>query len=269
MGCRIGDNLRRCGDYHLRHVEKGERGLANLADRSIEAEPLAEAIAQCDAVILAVPDVRIGSVARQADPHLEPGTLVIGLDPAAAHAGVLPEREDLSYFVSHPCHPLLFGQDDSPRGDRDWFGGDPAAQSIVNALYQGPEEHYALGESIAKRMYAPVLRSHRITVEQMALLEPGVVETLMATCITVMKEGMDLAIARGVPEAAARDFCLGHIRTELAIIFGFAEFPFSDGAKLAIEEAKPRIFGPDWQQVLEKESIKQSVRRITGGLSET
>ena len=40
---------------------------------------------------------------------------------------------------------------------------------------QGPEEDYARGEAIARAMYAPVMRSHRVTVEQMAILEPALV----------------------------------------------------------------------------------------------
>jgi D-apionate oxidoisomerase len=76
----------------------------------------------------------------------------------------------------------------------------------------------------------------------MAILEPAVVESTMATCIAAMREAMDRAVALGVPEQAARDFCLGHIRTLTAVTFGFAGFPISDGAMKAIEQNRPRIF---------------------------
>ena len=63
---------------------------------------------------------------------------------------------------------------------------------------------------------------------------------------------------------------MGHIRIELAIIFGYAGFPFSDGAKLAIEKAKERIFLPDWKEnIFDLENIKHSVREITDSLSHT
>ena len=91
-------------------------------------------------------------------------------------------------------------------------------------------------------MFAPILRRHRVTIEQMAILEPAVVESTFAGCITVLREAMETAISMGVPKQAAWDFCLGHIRTELAIIFGFAGFPLSDGAMKAIEQNRPRIF---------------------------
>jgi D-apionate oxidoisomerase len=56
---------------------------------------------------------------------------------------------------------------------KDHFGGIAAKQSIVCALMSGAEEDYRRGEELAKVFYGPVLRSHRITVEQMGLLEPA------------------------------------------------------------------------------------------------
>jgi hypothetical protein len=187
----------------------------------------------------------------------------MGLDPAAGYAGVLPKRDDITYFITHPCHPPLFHDETDPEAMVDWFGGIKARQHIVCALHQGPEEDYAKGEAIARAIYAPVMRSHRLTTEQMAILEPALVETLAATCISIIREGLDEVVSMGVPEEAASDFLYGHIRIELAILFGFAGFPFSDGAKLAIEEAKSQIFQPDWKQVLSLENLQQSVKNIT------
>ena len=75
---------------------------------------------------------------------------------------------------------------------------------------------------------------------------------------------MDEAIARGVPPEAARDFLLGHIFCELGILFDKAGFPFSDGAKKAIAEAKKDIFQPDWKKVFDPEALRRSVAKITG-----
>lgn len=85
---------------------------------------------------------------------------------------------------------------------------------------QGPEEAYALGEEIAKVIWAPVMRSHRVTVEQLAILEPGLSETVAASLLVVMKQAMDETVRRGVPEEAARDFLLGHMNVLGAVIFG-------------------------------------------------
>jgi hypothetical protein len=57
------------------------------------------------------------------------------------------------------------------------------------------------------------------------------------------------------------------LRTEIGIVFGYAGFPFSDGAKLAIKQAYDKIFKPDWKtQIFTREALKQSVAQITGSL---
>jgi hypothetical protein len=64
-------------------------------------------------------------------------------------------------------------------------------------------------------MYAPVSQAFKITMEQMALLEPALVETLSSSCLDLVREGMEEIISRGVPAEAARAFLLGHINTSL------------------------------------------------------
>jgi D-apionate oxidoisomerase len=265
MGCRIADNMRDLPEYQMLYIEVSEQGVANLAQRNLTTTPQAEALAAADAVILALPDRLIGKITEQIIPTLKAGTMVIGLDPAAAYAEVMPIRDDLTYFVSHPCHPPLFNDEVTEEGRTDWFGGIHAKQHIVCALHRGPETDYARCEAIAKAMYAPVMNSYRITVEQMAILEPALVETFSATLVTAIKEALDLAVGMGVPEEAARAFLFGHIRIELAIIFGFAGFPFSDGAKLAIQQAYDKIFKDDWKErIMNLDALKESVKSITG-----
>jgi len=90
------------------------------------------------------------------------------------------------------------------------------------------------------------------------------VETTTASLIYACKEALDEGIRMGVPEEAARDFVMGHIRTELGIIFGYAGFPFSDGAIHAIKSAQERIFQKDWKaNIFNKEAIRRSVADIT------
>ncbi len=128
---------------------------------------------------------------------------------------------------------------------------------------QGPEEHYALGEEVAKVIWAPVMRSHRVTVEQMALLEPGLSETVCASLLVVMREAMDECVARGVPKEAARDFLLGHMNVLGAVIFEETPGVFSDACNKAIEFGKPVLMRDDWKKVFEPEEIADSIRRIT------
>ncbi len=214
-------------------------------------------------VILAVPDTLIGKLAAEISPKLKAGTMVITLDAAAPFAGHLPDRKDLTYFVTHPCHPSIFSADAHKAGAPDYFGSAAAPQAIVSSLMQGPDSAFALGEAIAKYIYAPVLRSHRVTVEQMALLEPGLSETVCATLLDTMREAMDEVVARGVPAECARDFLLGHMTILSAVIFKQIPGQFSDACNKAIVNGKPRLLRDDWLKVFDREEIAESIRRIT------
>jgi D-apionate oxidoisomerase len=265
MGCRITDNIKDKTEYEVYYVEVSDERQENLARRGLTTTGQDEALAAADVVILALPDKLIGSITQEIVPKLKSGAMLISLDPAAAYAGVIPIRDDLTYFVAHPCHPPLFNDEVTEEARTDWFGGVKAKQHIVCALHHGPEEDYARGEQIACDIYAPVMKSFRITVEQMAILEPALVETFSATVITALKEAYDEAVKMGIPPEAAWEFLSGHVRIEFAIIFGLAGFPFSDGAKLAVEKAYDKIFRPDWkEQILTIEAVQQSVREITG-----
>jgi D-apionate oxidoisomerase len=263
MGLRISANLQQ-SDYQVSYVEISPRGQAALAQRGLTAVSLEEALDGTEAVILALPDNRIGAIAAQMNPMLKSEVMLVALDIAAPMAGKLPERSDLTYFVTHPCHPSVFGGDVDPRAQKDFFGGTYAPQNIVCSLVQGQEAQYADGEALARVIYAPVLNSHRCTADQMAILEPVLSETVLGTCLTIVREAMDEAVKLGVPEAAARDFLLGHLKVELGIVFQLFEgATFSDGALQAIDDAKRSLFRPDWRKVFEKDAWTESIRKIT------
>ena len=263
MGYRLASNLRG-SRFTVRNVEISEAGQARLkSGLGLSCMAPAEALAGAEVVILAVPDTHIGKVAAGIADQLKPGVMVIALDAAAPFAGHLPNRPDLTYFVTHPCHPPIFNDETDPVAKRDHFGGVAAKQHIVSALMQGPDSAFALGEEIAKTIWAPVMRSHRVTVEQMALLEPGLSETVCATLLVVMREAMEETIARGVPREAARDFLLGHMNVLGAVIFGEVEGVFSDACNKAIEFGKPTLMRDDWKRVFEPQEIADSIRRIT------
>ena len=263
MGVRLSSNLLKT-DYRVSHVEPGAAGQKRLKDElGIECVSADVAIDGADVVILAVPDTLIGKLSHEIAPKLRPGTMVMTLDAAAPFAGHLPDRKDLTYFVAHPCHPLIFNDEADSKARRDFFGGAYAKQSITSALMQGPEEAFDLGEAVAKVIYAPILRSYRLTVDQMAILEPGLSETICATLLYVMREAMDETVKRGVPEQAARDFLLGHMNILGAVIFNEIPGAFSDACNKAIEFGKPRLMRDDWKNVFDREEIAESIRRIT------
>lgn len=264
MGTRIGDRLRDDPEVELLLVESHPEARARVEERSLTCTTQEDATERADVVVLAVPDWVIGPLAAEIVPGLRSGALVITLDPAAPYAGHLPEREDVAYFACHPAHPPLFLDETDAEAIRDYFGSGKAKQSVVNALIQGSEEDYALGERLSRRMWGPILRSHRITLEQMAILEPALSETTIGTCITLMREALDHVVELGVPEEAARDFALGHIRVILAVVFDEVPFPLSDGALQAIREGMEVIAKPDWkEQVFDPEAVRRSVERIT------
>lgn len=264
IGTRIAALLKNDPAYHSLFVEANLAGEQRLRDVGLTPTARGEAIQQADVVILAVPDLFIGQIASEIVPNLRSSALVIGLDPAAPHSGKLPPRPDISYFITHPCHPPVYNDEIEEKARTDYFGGI-AKQNIVCALMQGPEAHYALGEAIARKMFAPVMTAHRITVEQMAILEPALVETITIPLIMVIREAMDEAIERGVPAAAARDFLLGHINIDIAILFGFLNAQFSDGAKLAAQRGMDQIVKLDWKRIFEPENIMREVHLITEG----
>ena len=189
------------------------------------------------------------------------------LDAAAPYADEMPARADVTYFCTHPCHPHILEAQDNLEAQRDYFGGIAAPQGIVCALIQGPEDHYALCEEVAKLIYAPVARSHRCSLENIAVLEPALSETVAATLSLALRAATDRAVGMGVPEAAAHDFVLGHLKIELAIAFGiFPEGKFSDGALMAIDKANSVIFRDGWlDQVFDLTAVRRSVEEICAG----
>ena len=259
----------------------GQRIFADyLIETALDPRAAADAMAgeQSSGTFAAIPgetpELKARSAARveslrmledAAEPSL-PGTAIIMLDAAAPHAGELPERGDVTYFVTHPCHPPIFNDETEPAAKTDYFGGNHAKQHIVCALMQGPDEHYALCQEISRTIFKPVMCSHRVTVENLAALEPALSETVGATMALALREATDEAVKRGVPAEAAQDFIIGHLNIELAIAFNiFPEGQFSDGALQAIADAKSVVFKDDWlERVFDPDSVLRSVRAICG-----
>ncbi len=262
MGCRVTDNFLK-STYVVDYVEVSERGLEALGSRGIQVVPEERAVRAGDVVILAVPDVLMGEIAARVIPQMRPESLLMTLDPAAPLDGQLPLRHDIACVVAHPCHPSVFNWEPTEAAFRDFYGGISARQAIVCAVMQGGEDQYRLGVDVASTMYAPVSRVHRVTLEQMAMLEPALVETLAQTCMEAVKEGHDRLVADGVPAPAVRDFVLGHLRIQIAVLFGEVNGTFSDAAYKISRRAKGVLFKDNWQRIFEASDIREQVRDIT------
>lgn len=262
MGCRITDNMKNQTEYRMLHVEVAPAGLGNLAKRGVAAVPAAEAVPAADFVVLAVPDNRVETISAQVVPLMKAGAVLVHLDPAAPCAGRVFKRVDVAYFVTHPCHPPVFNDETDLDAKRDFFGGVKAKQHIVCALLQGSDADYDRGVALCTALFHPVIKAHRVSVEQMAILEPALVETTSAAAVMMIKEGLDEAVRRGVPAEAARAFLMGHINIQLAITFGEVDARYSDGALKMLAEAQSVLFKPDWKKVFEPEAVKAQLESI-------
>lgn len=263
MGCRITDNLKH-STYEMAYLEVSESGRQRLSELGIRVSEQNTVLPTADIVILAVPDVAIEKVSAQIVPGMKTGALLVTLDPAAALAGKIFHRDDIAIYVSHPAHPSIFNWEPSEEAQRDYFGGRLARQVAVSALMQGTDADYNLGDELTKLMYAPVTKNYKITVEQMGLLEPALVETLCSTLQVIVREALDLVIEKGVPADAAKDFLLGHLNIQLAVIYD--QIPgavFSDAANKAIVRGKPLLIKENWREVFEPDNVMEQIRDIT------
>jgi D-apionate oxidoisomerase len=266
MGGRIRRSLVGNADFELRCVEVNETQQQVLREEGFQVMDLEQALAGSQQVIMAVPDRIAGEVAATLVPQLDAGATLVCLDPAAPHSGLIPQRDDITLFVTHPTHPPLYDllAETDPEARRDYWGGGLARQALVNALAWGEESHYDPAEKLAKEIFRPITRSHRVTLDQMALLEPAMSETVAGSCIDVMRETLDEVIASGVDGQAARDFMLGHIQILIAQLFGELDWELSAGAKEALRDGKQRLMRADWKGVLSEEEVRASTERITG-----
>ncbi len=262
MGCRITNNVKN-SDWKVHYLEVSTPGIQRLRDCGVNCSDPSEALPAADVVIFAVPDVAMEAETRDMVPRLKSGALVVLLDPAAPLDGKVASRDDLGYFIAHPCHPSVFNWEPTEQDFRDFYGGISAKQAAVCALMSGEQSFYELGVEVTRLIYKPVVRIHRVTVEQMAILEPALVETLAQTCMEIVKEGYDRAVAKGVPADAARDFVLGHLRIQIAVLFGEVNGTFSDAAYKISKRAKPVLFKDGWQKIFEMSDIREQVRDIT------
>jgi hypothetical protein len=80
----------------------------------------------------------------------------------------------------------------------------------------------------------------------------------------VIRQGLDEVVRRGVPPEAARDFLLGHLRIQMAVLF--EELPgavFSDAANKALQRGLKEFIKDDWRKVFTPENVKEQLESIT------
>ncbi|MGI5275354.1 phosphogluconate dehydrogenase C-terminal domain-containing protein [Streptomyces rochei] len=261
MGQRVSDNLVD-SDFRVLFSEASPKGQELIRGLGRELTESKDAAAEADVVILAVPDVVLGKVSEELVPLMKPGTIVLTLDPAAAYAGLLFAREDIHYACAHPCHPSVFLERTTKEEWQDTFGGIAAPQEVVAAYEGGDASRQELAESVIRVMYAPVVDVHWVTVKQLAVLEPTLVETIACMVGALLTEALHETVHTvGVPEKAARAMLLGHTQVALANTLKGSN-PFSDACLIAMDYGRESIVREDWKKVFEDEELDKVITRM-------
>ncbi|MBT3074815.1 MULTISPECIES: phosphogluconate dehydrogenase C-terminal domain-containing protein [Streptomyces] len=261
MGRRVSDNLVK-SDFQVLFSEASPQGQQLVRELGRTLTESTDAAARADIVILAVPDIVLGAVSEQLVPLMRPGTVVLTLDPAAAYAGLLLEREDIHYACAHPCHPSVFLERTTKEEWQDTFGGIAAPQEVVAAYEGGDQAKQDLAESVIRQMYAPVIDVHWVTVKQLAVLEPTLVETIACMVGALLTEALHETVHTvGVPEKAARAMLLGHTQVALANTLKGSN-PFSDACLIAMDYGRESIVRDDWKKVFDDDELDRVITRM-------
>ena len=261
MGMRVSNNLQR-SSHNVLYAENSPTGQQRTTEAGRTLTDSAEAVANADVVILAVPDIALGPVSSALVPQLQPGTIVLTLDPAAAYANLLYQRADVEYAVAHPCHPSVFLQRKTEAELNDTFGGIAAPQDVVAALESGDTEKQAIAEVVIKLMYAPVLDVHWVTVKQLAYLEPTLVEVVACMVGSLLNEALQETIHTvGVPEPAARAMLMGHVQVALANGLR-GDNPFSDACLIAMDYGRDKIVKEDWKSIFADDQLDHVLKQM-------
>ncbi|NQX06582.1 NAD(P)-binding domain-containing protein [Rathayibacter sp. VKM Ac-2856] len=261
MGMRVSNNLQK-SDYTALYSEASPAGQERTREAGREITATPDAVKDADVVILAVPDVVLGAVSEDVIPQMKSGAIILTLDPAAAYAGLLAKREDIHYAVAHPCHPSVFLERTTPEEWADTFGGIAAPQEVVAALEDADDDVRAIAEKVISTIYAPVIAVHWVTVKQLAVLEPTLVETIACMVGEFLKEALDETVnGVGVPYEAARAMLYGH--TWIALTNGLrGSNPFSEACHIAMGYGRESLIKDDWKKIFDDSELDSVIAKM-------
>jgi predicted dinucleotide-binding enzyme len=262
MGMRVSANLQK-SSHTVFYSENSPAGQERVRAEGRGITATDDAVKDADVVILAVPDTVLGVVSEGVVPQMKSGAVLLTLDPAAAYAGLLAQRDDVVQAVAHPCHPSVFLERTTKEEWADTFGGQAAPQHVVAALDEDASaEVKALTEATIKVIYAPVIEVHWVTVKQLAVLEPTLVETIACMIGTLLNEALHETIHTvGVPEAAAKAMLFGHVQIALTNALRGSN-PFSEACEIAIQYGKDSIIRDDWKKVFDDAELDNVISKM-------
>ncbi|MFS0730027.1 phosphogluconate dehydrogenase C-terminal domain-containing protein [Curtobacterium sp. 1P10AnD] len=267
MGTRVSNNFAK-SEYTTLYSEASPVGQERIQALGRSLTDSLDAAKAADVVILAVPDVLLGSISEQLVPVMKSGATILTLDPAAAYAGLLAKREDVHYAVAHPCHPSVFLERTTKEEWDDTFGGIAAPQEVIAAfdasesLGDADGSAQAVAEAVIATMYAPVIQVHWVTVKQLAVLEPTLVETIACMIGDFLNDALEETVTGvGVPREAARAMLYGH--TWIALTNGLrGSNPFSDACHIAMGYGREKLIKEDWKQVFDDSELDSVIAKM-------
>jgi D-apionate oxidoisomerase len=261
MGMRVSNNLQRTA-HTVYYSENSPAGQERIREQGRDITDTDTAVANADVTILAVPDRILGAVSADVAPRVPSGSIILTLDPAAAYAGLLAERDDIYFAVAHPCHPSVFYERTTKEQWADTFGGIAAPQEVVAALETGTDQQKSIAETVIRAMYAPVVDVHWVTVKQLAVLEPTLVETVACMIGALLNEALQETVHTvGVPEKAAKAMLFGHIQVALANGLR-GDNPFSEACLIAMDYGRDTLIKEDWKKIFDDSELDGNISRM-------
>ncbi|MFI5696366.1 phosphogluconate dehydrogenase C-terminal domain-containing protein [Kribbella sp. NPDC051586] len=257
MGLRVAANLDTSPCRAL-YCETSAPAVERLSASGRTVVPAAEAVPQADVVVLATPDTVLGQVSHELVPLMRDGSILLTLDPAAAYAGLLATRAGVVQAVAHPCHPSVFLERTSAEEWADTFGGISAPQDVVAAADSCRDRV----EAVIRVIYGPVLDVHWVTVKQLAVLEPTLVETVACMVGTLLRDALHETVHTvGVPEPAARAILHGHVQIALTNALR-GSHSFSEACEIAIDYGRETIIKDDWKRIFDDAELDRVITRM-------
>lgn len=261
MGQRVSNNLLKTSAKVL-YAEASASGQERVRALGLEVTPTEDAVTSADVVVLAVPDMVLGAVSESVVPLMKEGSIVMTLDPAAAYAGLLYQRDGIEYVCAHPAHPSIFLERTTKEEYADTFGGVAAPQNAVAAVESDDEATKVRAETVIRTIYAPVIDVHWVTVKQLAVLEPTLVETIACMIGGLLKEALEETVNTvGVPRAAAEALFYGHIQVAMANALR-GDNPFSEACHIAMGHGRDMIIKDDWKRVFDDAVLDDTIIKM-------
>ena len=170
--------------------------------------------------------------------------------------------DQLGAFASIPVINALTDVDHPTQLLADWltirenFGTDIAGRKFV---YLGDGNNM----SHAWLIMGAIMGAHVVAATPSGKWAPDPVVVAVAKNIAAQSGGK--VEVTNDPEAAAKDFCMGHLQISIALLFEELNWKLSDGALMALKNAQGSLFRDDWDAIFKPENVLASVKQITGG----